>query len=861
MLLLSKPRPLPFVKSAPRTWLPVGGALLLSLALQPAAWAQSGKGGGSALAEAELSKRLEDQERAQILVAEGDVMAAEGRACDAADKYQAAAQALRPGVPATTALRADAVRKFAKSGVSCARELAANGSSEQARTRLEAILAEDIAPNDKPAQTLLKQLDDPDRHNPALTPQHAANVVKVSKLLQRAEHFTAIGDFTSAEAAYNQVLAIDGTNSAARRGLEGVEKHLTEYYKAARDETRARMLNAVDRTWEQRVPPLARFKPVAGGEDIATSSSTVAEKLRTIIIPRLSLSDSSIADAVAHLQKKSIELDFEPDERRRGVNLIWNGGGGDAVQPVNVDLRSVALGDALRAVCDSAGVRFRSDGAVIIVSRTGGGGMETRQFRVPPGFLATAASATPADAAATDPFATPNAASTRPKIGRLDPKTFLEGLGVPFPDGARAGYNPSANLLTVTNTPDNLEIVAERVDGLVSTTQRQALIQVVLLKATQQNLREAGGDFLMEAFAVGASERVFASGGTFGNQEWGGTANQPGNFGTTSFQPVTVPFNVLSGPVTAGLRSSYELTRQRSIDDLINISNNNLAGIEQNRSPYFASLGGMFTSPRFQALMRGLDQKKGIDLSVANKVVVKSGQRATAFSGRDFNYPTEFDPPQIPQTIQAPQFIIFDPTTGQIGALTGTLGQPPVTPATPSSFETKQIGSSIEVEATIGEDGYTVDLNLAVSFSEFDGFINYGTPILTNNPGQTPELLTDNRIVQPVFSKAAASTMVLIYDGQTVAIGGLTNSKTETVRDSVPGWSKIPVVGKFFKTDLTRDSRSVIVYFVTVTIVDPSGDNANSRVNAPEAPPAPAELPFDPAVLAADPNLRAGSAK
>ena len=230
---------------------------------------------------------------------------------------------------------------------------------------------------------------------------------------------------------------------------------------------------------------------------------------------------------------------------------------------------------------------------------------------------------------------------------------------------------------------------------------------------------------------------------------------------------------------------------------------------------------------------------------------MKSGQKATAFSGRDFSYPTEFDPPQIPQTVRAPQFVIFDPTTGQVGVLTGSLGQPPVTPATPTAFETKQIGSTIEVEATIGEDGYTVDLNLAVSFSEFDGFINYGTPITSNSSG-TPTVLTDNRIIQPVFSKASANAQVLIYDGQTVAIGGLTQHKSETIEDKVPVWSSIPIIGKFFKTDLTRDTRMAVIYFVTVHVVDPTGENVHSNAPAPVAEvPAPAEPPFDPELLRA----------
>jgi general secretion pathway protein D len=373
--------------------------------------------------------------------------------------------------------------------------------------------------------------------------------------------------------------------------------------------------------------------------------------------------------------------------------------------------------------------------------------------------------------------------------------------------------------------------------------------KVVLLKASEQRLEELGSDFFLEPFSVG--EGVYGAGGTAGNSELSPSGNTPGNFGTTSFLPVQAPFGIVQGPVTAGLRSSFDLTRNQTVDDLINISDNGLTSTTGTRSPAFASVAGVFTNPRFQALIRGLNQKKGIDLSVANSVVVKSGQRATSFSGRDFFYPTEFDPPQIPQTVVAPILIVQDTTTGQLFQVPLPLQQPPVTPATPNSFEKKEIGSTIEVEATIGEDGYTVELNLAVSFSEFDGFINYGTPIFGDSNGI---LLTENRIIQPVFSRVAATTLVQVYDGQTVAIGGLSSAKVETIEDKVPGWSSIPLIGRFFKSNVNRTTRTAVVYFVTVNIVDPAGD----RVRGGETLNADASASEAAAPVLSDPILESG---
>lgn len=56
----------------------------------------------------------------------------------------------------------------------------------------------------------------------------------------------------------------------------------------------------------------------------------------------------------------------------------------------------------------------------------------------------------------------------------------------------------------------------------------------------------------------------------------------------------------------------------------------------------------------------------------------------------------------------------------------------------------------------MGPDGYSIDLNLAPEVNEFEGFINYGSPIQTSSSDALGNpvtlVLTENRIPQPVFS-------------------------------------------------------------------------------------------------------------
>jgi len=52
-----------------------------------------------------------------------------------------------------------------------------------------------------------------------------------------------------------------------------------------------------------------------------------------------------------------------------------------------------------------------------------------------------------------------------------------------------------------------------------------------------------------------------------------------------------------------------------------------------------------------------------------------------------------------------------------------------VAPTTPQDWETRNTGVTLEVEPVVGGDATTIDLNLIPQVVEFEGFINYGSPI------------------------------------------------------------------------------------------------------------------------------------
>ncbi len=133
------------------------------------------------------------------------------------------------------------------------------------------------------------------------------------------------------------------------------------------------------------------------------------------------------------------------------------------------------------------------------------------------------------------------------------------------------------------------------------------------------------------------------------------------------------------------------------------------------------------------------------------------------------------------------------------------------------------------MEPTVGPDGYTIDLILSPRVVEFDGFINYGSPISTvvTTVGCLVLVLTSwsphNVINKPVFSTREVTTEVTVYDGQTVVIGGLMREDIQKTEDKVPILGDIPLAGRLFRTSADQHIKRNLIMFVTASLLDPAG--------------------------------------
>lgn len=718
---------------------------------------------------------------------------------------KSALDALPSSGEATAGLRRLALATFSKASLGLAEMRISQGRFEDAELVVAAATSKPYESTYAPLLSLKKDLQSPDRFNRTVTPGFLAKVDEVKQLLSDAQGYYQSGRFDAAFKAYEKVLNIDPQNTAARMGMEEVNKQRTSYAENAYNERRTEMIGQVARAWELPVPKFDTGAPTVVEQNPIEIKNTgaISRKLQEIRIPQLTLQDDSVREAVEKIQKKSRTLDtLETDPAKKGVNIVLKldptKESVDGGTKINLSLNDLPLGEALKYVASAANLKVKIEPyAVAIVplsepTET----LISKEYKVPPGFITSSSSSSSSTPS-------PGTAGGLPQTaGKSGAKEFLESQGVTFPAGASATYLASSSKLLVKNTQANLDLIDSLVEVSASTPPSQVEIEARFLEVSQNNVQELGFDWLLGAFNLAGGSGVYGGGGTVGNQK----LNGPWPFTPPGGNPVGSITGDGTGNLTAGNRTGSAAIKANALDGL-------LYGSPVGPAAGVLALAGVFTNPQFQVVLRAINQQKGVDLVSAPKVTVTSGRKATINITRKFPYPRDYSPPQVPQSQGS--------------------GANPATPSTPTSFETRNVGVQLEVEPTVGPDGYTIELSLSPQITEFQGFVNYGTPIQTVAPSYLAGLpintkqitLTANVINQPVFSVRQVDTQVAVYDGQTVVLGGLLREDVQKVQDKTPILGDIPLAGSLFRSSSNQRVKRNLLIFVTAGLLDPAGQS------------------------------------
>jgi general secretion pathway protein D len=164
-------------------------------------------------------------------------------------------------------------------------------------------------------------------------------------------------------------------------------------------------------------------------------------------------------------------------------------------------------------------------------------------------------------------------------------------------------------------------------------------------------------------------------------------------------------------------------------------------------------------------------------------------------------------PPGYTQVVnQAPNPVIIQPIVEQI-----------------------ELGPSLDVIPYVSADGYTIQMTIVPTYREFLGYDQ--PPLLPGVPAnavQAPMVLPKFRLRQVVTSS-------IVWDGQTVVLGGLMAEDTQKTKDKVPIIGDLPLLGRLFRSESSQIRKKNLLIFVTPTIIDPAGNRAHTDEEMPFA--------------------------
>lgn len=613
------------------------------------------------------------------------------------------------------------------------------------------------------------------------------------------------GDFEAALITFRAVEQSDPGNQQAREFLARMAgEGMTG--KMSREQTRARLLADVTKSWQQP-PTMDRPANEIGALEVGAG---LRRKLESIVLPSVSFTRTEIGQVVAALG--AIAEEFDTGVEPKGVNIVL-------LDPshkkptVTLTLRNTPLNRVLDFVTESIGYQYEVQADAVVVRPGGDNGvLDTRFFPVARAtVLRMTNGGAPANVTATraEPVGgsaapiPPSAASEGPAL-----RAFLQQAGVNFDAVAGASLAYDGAALIVTQTPRNLARIGNLLERYRDV--RQVEIEAKFLEVQEGALEELGVNWTVATKATqrnaGANARYQTSGRALASAFNDATGAQQGRIVRPALPSVFADENENGvydpgEPVTSSAQIGIDLP---IVNNAPRIPGG--ADLALGAGP-LATISGVIGEFDVNAVVRALSQQQGTDLLSAPKVTVLSGNPATITVAQEMRYPQS-----------------FGQTQSQVGtgnASGGGSAGVAITAGTPQEFTKRNIGVELRVTPTVEEDDYSISLDLNPKVTEFDGFVEYGGPSIAISGSTT--VTVPSGFYQPIFSVRDIATKVTIWDGATLVMGGLTREEVKKVNDKVPILGDLPLIGRAFRSKGESAQKRNLLIFVTANLVNPGG--------------------------------------
>jgi len=767
--------------------------------------------------EAETGKREQMLQPLKEAYGVSRKMVADGKNSEACELLEKAYEDL-PEVLKGSSLALEVNRTLSKLQASLAEAAAQQNHWPEARRRALASLQHD--PKNELALLQLEKSDEVLRRgasgtesvNPALTTKFFDRLTAVRSGLEEAQALRETGQLAKAEERYEDVLEADPFNQAATQGIQKIYEERALVAEKARDLSNLERRREVREAWNNIYP---KSGTTVGGIEItgamtASPAYALEKKLQKTVIPQVDFSGADLETIRRALI--SLSRTYDPEAAKGGVNFVVSTDVSNP-QPVTLRLRQTSLAEVVRYISQIAGVKARitdigvTFGPLVEKSPE----LNSQNFTVSPSFFKGADGKEDVGTAEPRGAAGGSAVAGSDGGGKSEQKK-LEDLGVVFPTGAYAVYNQKTSQLKVVNNQEMLDLIGQ----LISAAEEQTLLIQVGVRLVEINQLD------LDSITV--------------NSTLGGS-------GINLLSPVPVGF------LTNGAGATPSASTQRGVNAQLNqiqgvglLPNNTLqsflqsgvlAGTNQTSSYSLNTMdlgGTILNGMQFRTLITAVSQKNSANVLANPSIILKRGQKGVIEVAQEFKYVKEYSAPQSSIRTVVPE--------GGGAINTGIPGPETVIGSFPSQIsDPVPIGVKMGVKPDVTGDNSRVLLELEPSFIDFEGFINYGTPIYSAFAASTygvQTLILTNNINQPVFIRRDLTLpAVEVSDGYTLLLGGLLREDIQKIDEKVPIIGDIPIFGRAFQGKTEQAIKKNTLIFVTPRILDVSGQPLNPTAGSP----------------------------
>lgn len=574
--------------------------------------------------------------------------------------------------------------------------------------------------------------------------------------------------YTESRDKLEAVLIIDPLNVNAGRMLKKVYQ---EIYIAGQNRRAVAFEDiTADAAWRwiSPVPPSDSVTIDLPSPSIASiEAGSLYDKLQSTIVSYVSWEDSNIFSVISELR----ELSIEADEEKIGINILSKISS-EASSIPNVTLRftNIPLIELVKYVCQATGLNYSVENNTLSIGDKGVTPVATRRFPIKNDFYNSivGGGAGSSSVDLLDPDA---------EGGDLGEDFITESEGVGSAgqaarsdDAALKEYFSNAGVIfgpdsKITYNARNTQLVVtntpeqlRKIKDLIDQLDiatPMILIEAKLIELTEQSVFELGFDWFFGVSDTNGDDYILI---------------QPSVRHWTGFGTAPVPNNTIDAPFPGKI-----------VDDLRIIPNL----IEGTNSVLTLTVYGLNNNTRNEVLS-------------APKILATSGTSAFIQMVQTRLFPDSWEDPEVNVNDSTVQIV------------------PPV-----PEFEDdgQDLGITLDVDATVATNNYTITLTVHPRVANFVGYDEYPFVITQSATGENYEGV----IAMPRIARREVRSTIKLYDGESIVIGGIIREEVQKIEDKYPGFAEVPFFGGFFTAQYDSKVKSNLLIFINARLVDYSG--------------------------------------